>query len=141
MERVSPEDLAAPLHLLEESLRAGDPVSTGFIEQLREKMQKGETVLLAAYSEERVLGVLMLDHRLNVAAGGRFASIEELHVRPEARRRGVGRALLDAAGEHRRAHGVSYIEVQAEGEAIVFYAALGYEREGGVEVLSRSYLL
>ena len=134
------QDLAAPLKLLEESLRDGLPVSREFTEQLREELRKGEIELLAVYSGENVVGVLMLSYRLNVAAGGHFASIEELHVSPNYRGQGIGSALLDTAGERCRANGVSYIEAQAEGEAAGFYAALGYEREE-VEVLSRSYAL
>lgn len=140
MQRVAAEDLAAPLRLLEESLRDGLPVSREFTEQLREELRKGEIELLALCSEENVVGVLILSYRLNVAGGGSFASIEELHVSPNYRGQGIGSALLDAAGERCRANGVSYIEVQAEGDALGFYAALGYEREE-VEVLSRSYPL
>ena len=141
MERAKPESLAAPLNLLYESLRDGEPASPEFAENLSEVVRSGEIELLAAYSEESVVGVLVLAYRLNVAAGGRFASVEELHVRPEARRRGVGRALLDAAARDCRTRGVSYVEVQAEGEATGFYSALGYEREEELEVLSRSYPL
>ena len=111
-----------------------------FAEQLREEVRKGETALFTAYAGESAVGVLVLAYRLNLAAGGRFASIEELHVRTEFRGRGLGRALMDAAARDCRACGVSYVEVQAEGDAVGFYAALGYEREG-VEVLSRSYPL
>ncbi|MGI9048183.1 MAG: GNAT family N-acetyltransferase [Rubrobacteraceae bacterium] len=144
---MSVEDRIPPLKLLEESLRGGTPVPPDFTKKLRESARKGETVLLAAYLGEKgekgenVVGVLVLAYRLNIAAGGCFASIEELHVSPEARSQGVGRALLNAAAEHWSTHGVSYVEVQAEGEAAGFYAALGYEREEGVEVLSRSYPL
>lgn len=140
MQRVAAEDLAAPLQLLEESLRDGLPVSREFTEQLREELRKGETELLAVYSGENVVGVLMLSYRLNVAAGGSFASIEELHVSPNYQSQGIGSVLLDAAGERCRANGVSYIEVQAEGEIPGFYVALGYEKEE-TEVLSRAYPL
>ena len=68
-----------------------------------------------------------------------FASIEDLYVRPEARRKGVGKALLEAADERCAAREISYVEVQVEDEAAeAFYAALGYEPETGVRVLSRS---
>ncbi len=94
--------------------------------------------MLAAREEAGpVIGVALLSYGLNVSAGGLFASIEEVHVRTEARRRGVGRALLAAVEERCASRGVSYIEVQTDGGAQAFYEASGYEREEGVIVLSR----
>ena len=97
--------------------------------------------MLAARVEPGVglVGVAVLAFRPNVSAGAPFASIEDFYVRTDARRRGVGRALLEAVGERCRARGVSYVEVQTDEEAAPFYAALGYEPEPGVQVLSRSY--
>lgn len=136
---VAAEDLTDPLALLEESLRDGEPVSEDFAERLRKAVQSGDIEVLAVLAEDRIVGVLVLAYRLNVSAGGRFASIEELYVRPEARRRGVGRALLEAADERCTQRGISYVEVQVEDDdAETFYATLGYEPETGVKVLSRS---
>ncbi|HEX6711578.1 MAG TPA: GNAT family N-acetyltransferase [Rubrobacter sp.] len=132
-------DLAGPLALLEESLRDGEPVPEGFANRLRKAVEAGDIEILTARTEDRILGVIILAYRLNVSAGGLFASIEDLYVRPETRRRGVGRALLQAAGERCVARGISYVEVQVEGdEAEAFYAAFGYEPEPGVRVISRS---
>ena len=95
--------------------------------------------VLAARAEDQILGVVFLAYRLSVSAGGLFASIEDLYVRPEARRQGIGRALLRAVDELCAERGISYVEVQVEErEAELFYAALGYEPETGVRVLSRS---
>jgi GNAT superfamily N-acetyltransferase len=92
--------------------------------------------------EGRVVGVAVLAYRLSVSAAGLFASIEDLYVEPEPRRRGVGRALLETVGERCAARGVSYVEAQVEDEeAAAFYAAVGYEEEPGVRVFSRSYVL
>ena len=58
---------------------------------------------------------------------------------PAARRRGVGRTLLETVEELCAERGISYVEVQVEEkEADLFYGALGYEPETGVRVLSRS---
>ena len=98
--------------------------------------------VLAAYLEGRPVGVAVLSYRLNVSVAGLFASIEDLYVVPDMRRRGVGRALLGAAGERCAAHGVSYVEAQVEEvEAMAFYEAFGYEPETGVRLFSRSYAL
>jgi aminoglycoside 6'-N-acetyltransferase I len=134
--------LAEPLRLLEGSLRDGEPVPEDFARRLREAVESGDLEVVAASSEGRVVGVAVLAYRLSVSAGGLFASIEDLYVEPDARRRGVGRALLEAVGERCTARGVSYVEAQVEErEAAAFYAASGYEEEPGVRVFSRSYVL
>ena len=134
-----PTGLAEPLALLEEALRDGDPVPEDFADRLRKAVEAGDVEVLAARAEGQLLGVALLAYRLNVSAGGLFASVEELYVRPEARHRGVGRALLQAADERCEERGISYVEAQVEGkEAELFYAAVGYEPETGVRVLSRT---
>jgi GNAT superfamily N-acetyltransferase len=135
-------ELAEPLTLLEESLRSGEPLPDAFVSQLREAVEAGSLEVLAARMERRVVGVAVLAYRLNVSAGGTFASIEDLYVRTESRRRGVGRALLEAVAERCRVRGVSYVEAQVEDEeAAVFYSAFGYKPEPGVRVFSRSHAL
>ena len=131
--------LAEPLALLEEALRDGEAVPAAFVERFRGVVEAGELEVLAARAQDRVVGVAVLAYRLNVSIGGLFASIEDLYVRPEDRRLGVGRALLEAVGERCAARGISYVEAQVEeDEAEAFYAALGYGRESTVRVLSRS---
>ena len=135
-------ELADPLRLLEESLRDGKPVPEDFARALREAVEAGDLEVLAARVEGRPVGVAVVSYRLSISAAGLFASIEDLYVRPEARRRGAGRALLEAVEERCASRGVSYVEAQVEDEgAAAFYAALGYEEEPGVRVLSRSYVL
>jgi GNAT superfamily N-acetyltransferase len=134
-----PTGLAEPLALLEEALRDGDPVPEDFADRLRKAVEAGDVEVLAARAEDQLLGVALLAYRLNVSAGGIFASVEDLYVRPEARRRGVGHALLQAADDRCEKRGISYVEAQVEEkEAELFYAAVGYEQETGVRVLSRS---
>jgi GNAT superfamily N-acetyltransferase len=135
-------DLAEPLSLLEASLRDGEPVPETFARRLRKSVQTGDIDVLAARSDGRILGVAVIAYRPNIPAGALFASIEDLYVRPEARRQGVGTALLIAADERCAARQISYIEVQVEDEAAgLFYASLGYELEVGTNVLSRSLVL
>jgi len=136
------EELAEPVRLLEDSLRDGEPVPDDFAEALREAVETGELEILAASAAGRVVGVVLLAYRLSVSAAGLFASIEDLYVRPAARRRGVGRALLESVEKRCASRGVSYVEAQVEDEeAAAFYAALGYHEEPGVRVFSRSYSL
>ena len=135
-------DLAEPLKLLEGSLRAGEPVPEGFARRLGETVRRGELEVLAARTGGRIVGVAVLAYRLSVSAAGLFASIEDLYVRPAARRQGVGRTLLEAVERRCASRGVSYVEAQVEDEeAAAFYSMLGYEEEPGVRVFARSYVL
>jgi GNAT superfamily N-acetyltransferase len=135
-------ELVEPVKLLEESLRNGDPVSDDFAKTLREAVEAGALEVLAARAEGHVVGVAVLAYRLSISAAGPFVSIEDLYVRPEERSRGVGRGLLEAVEKRSASRGVSYVEAQVENEEVAaFYAALGYELQPGVRVLSRSYAL
>jgi GNAT superfamily N-acetyltransferase len=139
---VPPTRLSVPLALLEEAVREGEPVPQIFADRLRQAVEAGEVEVLAARAEGRTLGVAVLAYHLNISAGGRFASIEDLYVRPEARRQGIGRALLQAADERCAERGISYVEVQVEeAGAEAFYTAVGYEPESSVKLYSRSSTL
>ena len=137
--QVDATDLAESLVLLEEAVRDGDPIPKDLADRLRKAIEAGDVEVLAARAEDQILGVVLLVYRLSVSAGGLFASVEDLYVRPVARRQGIGRALLKAVDELCAERGISYVEVQVEEEvAEQFYAALGYEPEMGVRVLSHS---
>ena len=133
-------ELAEPVQLLVEFHRGGEPVPGDFAQALLEAVEAGDVEVVAARTEGRVVGVVVLAYRLSVSAAGLFASIEDLYVRPDARRQGVGRGLLEAVEKRCASRGVSYVEAQVEDEDVAaFYSMLGYEEEPGVRVLSRSY--
>jgi GNAT superfamily N-acetyltransferase len=137
--RATTDDLAAPLKLLEEHLRDSEPVSEALLGQLRESIEAGSIEVLVASENENPCGVAVISYRPNVSLGGAFASIEDLYVRPNARRRGVGRALLDSVDQRCASRSISYVEAQVEYEdAASFYSAVGYEVESEVRVFSRS---
>ncbi len=99
--------------------------------------------MLAARAEGRVVGVAVLAYRPSVSADGLFASIEDLHVEPDARR-GASVGHCSRLWESRcAARNVSYVEALVEDEeAAAFYAASGYEeRARRASVLSRSLVL
>lgn len=117
-------------------------MSDEFVAELRGGMETGDLEVLAARLDGEVVGVLVLARRLNVSIAGRFASVEELYVLPEARNRGVGRALLEAVENRCSDLGGSFVEVQAvEDAAEGFYRALGFEIEADVKVMPRSYAM
>lgn len=63
------------------------------------------TVLVARDAHGAVVGAGSVLYTISTAAGGRAAVFEDLVVRPEARGRGVGTALLRALIAHARAQG------------------------------------
>lgn len=129
--------LDEPLKLLETALRASGPVPEVLAAELRASVERGETGVLLARLNGHPAGVVLVAYRLNISAGGRFASIEEMQVASQAREKGVGRALLEAVAGCCAQKGVSYLEVQTDDEAVAFYEACGFELEE-VKVLARS---
>lgn len=131
--------LREPLRLLEEWLRDGEPVPDKFFQEMLHRVNAGHLEVLGANLEGRMVGVLVLAFRPNVSLGSTFASIEDLYVYPQARRKGVGGALLQAVDDRCRSRDISYLEAQVEeGSASTFYAALGYGCEPDVRVYSRT---
>jgi ribosomal protein S18 acetylase RimI-like enzyme len=75
------------------------------------------------------LCIVRIDHAPPILEETERAEISDLGVRPEHRRRGIARALVEEATRWVRLRGVSRIEIQvasgnAEGQA--FWRALGY---------------
>lgn len=74
------------------------------------------------------VGHAVLCARHSMEFGGLDGSIDDLYVRPAARRRGLGRALLERLVAHARAQGVLALHVEvapANAAAHALYAALG----------------
>lgn len=85
------------------------------------------TILLADERGQRV-GLCSAYLDLNSVRFGRRVWVEDLVVHPERRSRGIGAALLHAAGDWGRAHGATHLELDsgtAREQAHRFY-----EREG-----------
>ena len=80
---------------------------------------------LVAFVEDEEPGDLHLDHRYR-----RRGHVSDLFVTPEARHRGVARALLAAAEVHLRGVGVEVVNITyiaANPDAAEVYARMGYE--------------
>jgi ribosomal protein S18 acetylase RimI-like enzyme len=69
-----------------------------------------------------------VEDRLKVFAIEKRIGIGGVFVKPEYRRRGVGRALFDHVADFARQHGVKMIELSAdtENDALSFYRAIGF---------------
>ena len=61
------------------------------------------------------------------------ATLRSIYVRPEYRRRGLGRRLADTVLEAARAAGLQRLELDSSLNAVRFYEALGFARIGDVE--------
>jgi predicted GNAT family N-acyltransferase len=77
-------------------------------------------VHFAALADDRLLGYA----RLHLEGGD--SQVYQVVVREEARRTGVGRALMDAVGERARAAGRTVLTLDARDRAIDFYERLGF---------------
>jgi GNAT superfamily N-acetyltransferase len=87
-----------------------------------------------------LLGYLLVVLLLSVEHQGQMGEIDELFVLPQARSRGVGRALLKAAETWLQARGCVRLQLQlnkANRNARTFYEARGYAPRAGYELLDR----
>jgi ribosomal protein S18 acetylase RimI-like enzyme len=76
---------------------------------------------LAAFDSERIIGYL------NVSwDGGVHASIYDVTVHPDHRRRGVGTALLREAARVARERGAEWLHVDFEPHLLGFYRGCGF---------------
>ena len=89
-----------------------------------EEMLSGRYVTYCAYEDNRVVGEIMLIPTLNK---GRLI-IDSFHVSSDCRRRGIGKALFEAARQEalkRGAHAL-YASCCSAEETIDFYSAMGF---------------
>ncbi len=103
----------------------------------REQVRRGIEVafeasapLLVAREGLRTVGACLANRIASVEHGGAVLFIEELYVAPDARRRGVARALLNRLLADGRASGVRAIELEVDGghePARALYRSLGFE--------------
>jgi GNAT superfamily N-acetyltransferase len=83
-------------------------------------------VLVAETPQLSIVGYLLATSHLTFFANGPVAWIEEVMVDSNARRNGVGRALMAGAEDWSRAINAAYVAL-ASRRARDFYLALGYE--------------
>ena len=120
------------------ALRSGAPAALEA--ELRRAFGDADTALFVADADGRVAGFCAahVERSPALARESCRAEITELVVEPAARRRGIGRALVDAALAWSRSRGVVRVEVRvaARNEAgQVFWRRLGFG--AFVDVLDR----
>jgi ribosomal protein S18 acetylase RimI-like enzyme len=75
-------------------------------------------------------GVCQLRYRFAVWTGTEDCTLEDLFVDPEARRSGLGRALVEAAFERARERGCMRMDLdvnEANAAAVALYRAVGFD--------------
>ena len=137
-----PRDLAIALRLFERYFASlsNDPAMPELIrtrdrrpelDALGGRYSDGSAALLLARSGEQVLGCAAV-HPL--ASREQSAEMKRLYVLPEARGRGVGRALIEACAMWAREHGARELLLDTVPEAmpgaVRLYRSLGFEPTG-----------
>jgi ribosomal protein S18 acetylase RimI-like enzyme len=92
---------------------------------------QGHGAVFVATVADQVLGVISIQPSTHFT-GERDGYIGELAVAGHAARRGIGRALIDAADTWARDHGLAHLTLHAgayNAGARAFYAALGFAEE------------
>jgi GNAT superfamily N-acetyltransferase len=96
---------------------------------IRERMERDESVILLAWAEDAAVGFTQLYPAFSSVSASRVWILNDLLVLPEARRKGVARALLSAAADFARADGASRLELETDHDnatAQALYRAMGW---------------
>jgi ribosomal protein S18 acetylase RimI-like enzyme len=133
---VADGDLVAPLYDAYRQFYEHPPDLATARTFLRERLERGESIVFVATeatpSGEHALGFTQLYPAWCSVAAKPYLVLYDLFVAPEARRRGVARALMDRAREYADETGAHRLELQtarANRNAQVLYESLGWVRD------------
>ena len=109
---------------------------------LRERLSRGESVVLLAVDPALgAVGFCQMYRGFCSVEAAPIVTLYDLYVRPDARRTGAGRALMQAAEAHCRAHGVARMDLStahSNVQAQALYESLGWVRDTVYFVYNRS---
>jgi ribosomal protein S18 acetylase RimI-like enzyme len=128
------EAIVALLRELEEVTASGGAVERAAVKATCEAMLRLAEVYrnYLAVEEGRIVGLISLVLYKTLLHGGGTALINELVVSRKARRRGIGRKLVETATVAAREQGMDEIEVGTEIDNHVarrFYRSIGFDAE------------
>jgi GNAT superfamily N-acetyltransferase len=113
----------------------GQPADPGLAEAfLRERLAAGDSVVFVAVDPDSGggLGFVQLFPSFSSVAARRIWILNDLFVTPAARRKGIGRALLDASREFASSTGAMRLVLSTaatNGEARSLYESYGYQQD------------
>jgi len=122
-----PTDATAVAELLAEFNGEGLPANA--LARRMAEVQGLETAFLGEWDGE-VAGILVLRIVPTLSGADPWAEITEMYVRPQFRRNGLGRALVEAAldcGRQRGCHEFHLLVDRSNVTAQAFYIALGFQ--------------
>ena len=124
------------LHVAAEPHRYRQPTAQEVRRRFIELLDSEHTEIVVAEAEDQIVGYMVAryEHRDGHAMcpSRAFILVDALAVASNARRRGVGRRLMDAASDHARALDCEGVELDVRAfnhEALAFYEALGFKTE------------
>ena len=97
-----------------------------------ERLQRDESVVLLAILDDRPCGFTQLYPMFSSVRTARLRILNDLYVADHARRRGVARALLDAASAFARAEGAAGIMLETGRDNVAaraLYRAAGWQED------------
>jgi ribosomal protein S18 acetylase RimI-like enzyme len=99
---------------------------------VKERLTNNECVVFIAFEGEEALGFTMLYHHWTTVALGHVWLLNDLFTKSEARRKGVGEALLNHAADFAKADGAKRIWLRTAVDnftAQALYEKVGYKRD------------
>jgi ribosomal protein S18 acetylase RimI-like enzyme len=99
---------------------------------LQEKLSKNQCVVFMAFEGQDEIGFTLLYPHYSTAALGHVWLLNDLFTKPEARRKGVGEALLNHAADFAKADGAKRIWLRTAVDnftAQALYEKMGYKRD------------
>jgi ribosomal protein S18 acetylase RimI-like enzyme len=132
--RATPEhlDLVAPLFDAYRQFYGCAPnldVARAF---LRERLERGESVVFVAAADGRAVGFTQLYPTFTSVGAARAWVLNDLYVSPDARQKGVGRQLMEAARRMAVETGAAWLELAtAKDNAVAqaLYRSCGYRKD------------
>jgi ribosomal protein S18 acetylase RimI-like enzyme len=99
---------------------------------LRDRIERGESVVFVAALEGKGVGFVQLYPTFTSIGARRAWILNDLYVAPEARRRGVGRQLMDAARQMAEETEAAWLELATardNSKAQALYRSCGYKKD------------